>query len=323
MARQDEFGLARQTTGKSVTATSTMNYWVPVEEADEGQEREEIIVEETLGNRFPTGLDYGTRFFRITVRCAFRMDALPRILSAFVGQPTTTGAGPFVHTHTPEVAGKIPEWMSMFLVRNDPSPAIIDLFFNARGDELEIIFEPNQAPRLNATFIALDLDDAQANPTSTMDVSERQKFYNTTATIALDGGGATAITLARWALRYRNNHDTDEAVLGSRSLYDLPFGNADCEVEFSPRQDLAIHYRRQLQLNPASAKIVLTADNAGAGVADREVIATVYACEYIEAPAPVRAGEVLKMVPITARAKLDGAGKFVDIAVKNNVTTYA
>lgn len=321
MARQDEVGLARQTTGKSATPTTTMNYWIPVEEADEGIEREEIIVDETLGNRFPTGLDYGTRFFRLTLRMAFRMDALPRVLSAFLGQPTTTGVGPFVHTHDPAAAAKIPEWMSLFMVRNDPSPAIIDLFFNARGDELEIVFEPNQAPRLTATFIVLDLDDTQANPASTMDASARQKFYQTNAQIDT-GGGLAAITLARWALRYRNNHDTAEAVLGSRSLFDLPFGNADCEVEFSPRAALSTHYRQQLLTDPTSTKIVLTADNTLAGVNSRKVVATVYACEYIEAPAPVRAGEVLKMIPVAARAKLDGAGKFIDVVVTNNVATY-
>lgn len=321
MARRDEFGIARQTTGKSVTPTTTMNYWVPVEEADEGVEREEIIVEETLGTRFASPLDYGTRFFRITARLAFRMSALPRILSSFVGQPTTSGAGPFTHLHEWHGAAKIPEWMSMFLVRNDPSPEIIDLFFNARGEEFEIVFEPNQAPRLSATWIALGLDDTQANPVSTMDTSERQKFYNTTATIDT-GGGPTAMTLARFAIRGRNNHDTDEAVLGSRDLFDLPFGNADLEVEFTPRTTLSTHYRRNLQVDPTAVKIVLTADNGLAGAANRKVVTTVWSCDTIDAPAPIRAGEVLKSVPVTARAKEDATGKVLDISVVNSVATY-
>lgn len=326
MARRDEFGIARQIAGKAGTATTPMNYWVPVEEADEGVDRAEIIVEETLGTRFASPLDYGTRFFRITARLAFRMSSLPRLLSAFVGQPVTTGAGPFVHTHDWHAAASIPEWMSLFLVRNDPNPAIIDLFYNARGEEFEIVFEPNQAPRMTATFIALDLDDDEANPTSTMDTSERQKFYKTTAQLDIAGGGLTTHVLRRFAIRGRNNLDTDEAVLGSRSLFDLPFGNADLDVEFEPRENLAAHYRRNLLADPESVKIVLTADNAGAGAANRKVVTTVYSCDYIEAPAPIRAGEVLKSVPITARAKevetgVD-AGKVLTIAVTNSVATY-
>lgn len=321
MARRDEFGIARQVAGKAGSATTTMNYWVPVEEADEGVEREEIIVEETLGTRFASPLDYGTRFFRITARLAFRMSALPRILSSFIGQPTTSGAGPFTHLHEWHGAGKVPEWMSMFLVRNDPSTAIIDLFYNARGEEFEIVFEPNQAPRLSATFIALDLDDTQANPTSTMDTSERQKFYNTTAQID-SGGGNSTIVLSRFAIRGRNNHDTDQAVLGSRALYDLPFGNADLEVEFTPREALSTHYRRNLQTDPTAVKLTLTADNGLGGAANRKVTTTVWSCDYIDAPAPIRAGEVLKSVPISARAKEDATGKVLDISVVNGVATY-
>lgn len=322
MARQDEFGLARQPAGKGSSGITTMDYWIPVEEADDAIEREEIIVDETLGNRFPTGLDYGTRFWRVTVRLAFRMNSLPRILSAFLGQPASSGAGPTQHLFETTAANKIPEWHSGYLVRNDPSPAIIDLFYNMRGEELQIVFEPNQAPRLALTFLTLDLTDPPpANPVSTMDVSERQKFFNTTCQIDT-GGGPSTIVLARFALTFRNNHDTDEAVLGSRSLFDLPFGNVDMEVSFRPRAGLNDHYRRQLQQDPTSVKLVLTADNGLSGAAEREVQATAYALEYIDAPAPVRAGEVLKAVDITARAKLDAAGKFCDLLVKNGVASY-
>lgn len=321
MSRIDKFGIARQTAGKGAAATTVMDYFIPVESVDENQEREEITVDETLGNRFPTGLDYGTRFFRVPVNCAFRMNSVPRLLSGFLGQPTTAGVGPYTHTFDPTAAGKIPEWMSMYLVRRDPATAIVDLFYNARGEEMEIVFEPNQAPRLNGQYIALDLDDTRTDPTATVDSSERQKFYNTTVQIDT-GAGLVLVKLARFAIRYTNNHDTDQAILGSRSLYDLPYGNADCEVEFSPRETLSTYYRQALLADPQSTKLILTATNGLAGAALRSFTWTVYACESIDAPASVSGAEVLKMVPVTARAKLDGAGKFVDSVVTNGVATY-
>lgn|SRR5574337_1254054 len=322
MSRIDKFGIARQASGKGLAATTTMDYFIPVESSDEDQEREEIIVEETLGNRFPTGLDYGTRFFRVPVNCSFRMASAPRLMSAFLGQPTSAAAGAvFNHTFDPTVAGKIPEWCSMYVVRRDPSTPIVDLFFNARGEQMEIVFEPNQAPKLNGQFIALDLDGTQSDPAATVDVTERQKFYNTTVQIDT-GSGLTTIKVARFAITYTNNHDTDQAILGSRSLYDLPYGNADCQVEFSPRENLSTYYRQALLADPTSTKLVLTADNGLAGAASRKFTFTVYACEYIDAPAAVSGSEVLKMIPVTARAKLDGSGKFVDSVVTNAVTSY-
>jgi hypothetical protein len=148
-----------------------------------------------------------------------------------VGQPTTTAGagadvGAFSHLHDPTAAGKIPEWHSIFVVRNDPNPAIVDLFWDARGNEVTFSVAPNDYLKMEANYIALDLDDTQSNPAVTADTS-RRKFSECTGEISLDGGATwTAMALANWSITYGNALDTDEAVLGSRKLYALPAGNA-------------------------------------------------------------------------------------------------
>lgn len=322
MSRIDFVGLGRQIAGAGTKVTA-MDYYVPVETSDGDQDRAELTIEETLGTRFPSGLEYGTRFFTIPMAGAPRAAALPRILSGFVGQPTTAaggGAGTFVHTQDPTVAGKIPEWHSIYVVRNDPSPPIVDLFWDARGNELALDVAPNDFLKMDASWIGLDLDDAQSAPVATTDTSHRWKFSECIVELSTDNGTTWGpFASAAWGITYRNNLDTDNAVLGSRKLYGLPVGNADCEVRFSPRVALNTHYRRALLADPATIALRMTATPAaGTGT----LVVTVHALETISAPAPVSGADVLKMVEVTARAKLSDAGKFVTFATTNSVATY-
>lgn len=323
MARSDIFALARQATGQG-TPDLTPDYYVPAEGVDPDVDRETIAVEETSGDRFPTGLEYGTRFFTINARLAPRMNSLPRLLSAWMGQPTTGApvSGVYPHVFDPTVAGKQPEWHTIAAVRSDPTPAIVDFFTDCRGDRFTLTFAANDAPRLNGTLIGIGLDDTQSAPTPTHDTSERQKFHN--ALVYLDDGGGEAVfACAVWALEYGNNLDTDNAVLGSRELYALPFGNADAQVTFSPRVDLSDHYRRALLEDPASIKVRLIADNGLAGALHRQVEVIVPALETVSAPAPIDGSSVLKMVEVTARAKKNESdGKFCTVTVRNAVATY-
>jgi Phage tail tube protein len=318
MSRIDFVGLGRQTAGPGTKVTA-MDYYVPVESSDADVDRAELTMEETIGTRFPTGLVYGTRFFTIPFVGAPRPASLPRILSAFVGQPVTTGTGPYVHVQDPTVAGKIAEWHSIFVVRKDPSPPIVDLMWDARGNDIALNIAPNDYLRMEANFIALDLDDTQSAPVPTADLTKRWKFSEAIAEISTDGETTwDSVVTAGWGITYSNNLDTDNAILGSRKLWALPMGNADCEVRWSPRELLNDNYRRALFADPAQIALRLTAT----GVDGAILTVTVHECEIVTAPAPVSGADVLKMVEITARAAQRDDGKFVDFEVTNDVASY-
>src|SRR5213082_1653928 len=156
MSRVDFVGLARQPAGQG-TKVTTMEYFVPVESSSVNQNREELTIEETVGNRFPTGLDYGTRYFEVPMSGAPRMASIPRVISGFLGQPTTVAGaggdvGAYTHTFDPTVAGKVPEFHSIFAVRKDPNPAIVDLFWDARGNELALNVAPNDFLKMEANW---------------------------------------------------------------------------------------------------------------------------------------------------------------------------
>ena len=58
MARSDSVGLAKQTA--LGTKQTTMEFFVPVESAEISNNVETLEAEETIGTRFPTGVDYGS-----------------------------------------------------------------------------------------------------------------------------------------------------------------------------------------------------------------------------------------------------------------------
>jgi hypothetical protein len=302
------------------TKVTTMDYYVPVETANVDQDRAELTIEETIGTRFPTGLEYGTRFFTIPLVGAPRLASLPRILSAFMGQPDTTGSGtPYTHVHDPTLATKIAEWHSLFVVRRDPNPPIVDLFWDARGNTIALDVAPNDFLKMDASFIALDLDDTQTAPTPVTDLTERLKFSTCIVDVSEDGGTTwNPVASAGWGITYNNNLDTDNAVLGSRKLYALPEGNADCEVWWSPREDLNDKYRRALLADPDDLALRMTATGLTGSI---EVL--VHSTEIVNGPAPVSGADVLKMIEFTARARTaPSTGKFVTITIENDVAAY-
>jgi hypothetical protein len=340
MSRIDRVGIARQSSGQGTAAVATMEYFPTVESADENQNRETLSIEETVGNRFPTGIDYGTRFFEVPLALAPRMSSYPRLLSGFLGQPDSVAggtalstAGSNVHTFDPTGGGtatKIAEWHTLLVERNDPSAPIIDSFYNARGNEFEMSVQPNDFLRSSMSWIALDVDGsgtAHGGGTVGRDTSHRRKFSEVTIELDTTGSGtawSTAVAAA-WGMTYSNQLDTDEAVLGSRSLYALPMGNATCELRFSPRESLATHYRRALQTDPTTIALRMTATGPVIGTSSvtEKIVVTCWAIEVTDAPAAVSGADVLKMVEVTARAKQrDSDGAFITVAVTNGVTSY-
>jgi len=224
------------------------------------------------------------------------------------------------HTFDPTLPGKIAEWHSIFVARNDPSPPIVDLFYDCKGNELQLNIAPNDYLKFDATFYGMHVDDTTVAPTPTTDMTAKSKFSQAVVEISEDGETTWGpVVSAGWGFTYNNNIDTDEAVLGSRELYDCPEGNADLEVRFSPRENMLDYYRQNLLADPTQIAVRMTATQAdGTKI---QVIA--HNVEITDAPAGVDGSAVLKMIDVTGTASLSPAGKFITVVVTNSVATYA
>jgi hypothetical protein len=327
MSRVDIVGLAKQSA--MGTKQTTMEYFPPEVSMDVNQQRDTLTLEETLGSRFPSGLDYGSRFFELAMQGALRPSSLPRVKSGFLGAPVTTAgisgdAGSYTHVFDPTLGAAIVPH-SIFAVRKDPTPAIVDLFFDAVGNTFDETYAPNAYVTGAWNWIALDLDDTQSAPSATRDTSPRWKFDQVVVYINLNGAGEAAVKCAAASISYNNNIDTDEAILGSRKLYAAPVGNADCTISFSPREALNSYYREALKADPttSSMRIVATGPAIGTTTKFQTVETDVAAFEITDAPAPISGADVLKMVQVSGRAKLDDVtGKFVTQKIINDVASY-
>lgn len=328
MSRVDIVGLAKQSAFG--TKTTVMEHYPPEVSMDITDNRQALTIEETIGSRFPTGLDYGTRYFDLAINGAFRPASGPRMKSGFLGAPDTVAGtagdtGSFVHTFDPTLAGKTPVPHSLFGVRKDPSPAIVDLFWDALGNTFDETYAPNAYVLGTYNWIALDLDDTQSAPSPSRDTSARWKFSQVAVFVNLAGAGEVAVKCASASVSYNNNLDTDEAILGSRKLYALPVGNADCEIKFSPREALNTYYREALKADPTTSSLRIVATGpAIAGTTKFFTVETdVSAFEITDAPASISGADVLKMVEVTGRAKLDDVtGKFVKQIYTNATASY-
>lgn len=326
MSRLDSAGIGRQVAAG--TKKTVMDYFFPVESADPGISREELTKEETTGHKFPTDLEYGSRFFEVGATGGARLASLPRLLAGFFGDPTTTvpGGGVTSKKHAFDPVGKVLQPHSILVNRTDPSPAITDLFWDAIGSELTLGVEGNGFLDFDATWIAKEVDRTQGEPSPTFDMTQRFPFHTVTAFVSINGAAEVAIALSSFELSYNNNVDTDQVVLGSRSLYKVKEGNVDADVTFTTKDALQAHYlRAMLDATPDNVKIRLLATGAiieAAIPASVEII--VYRCQYTDAPAGIDAGDTLDEIEVSARAAYDvTASKFVDVNVTNAVASYA
>ena len=329
--RNDAVGLAKQT--DLATAKTTMDYFLPVETATPSMNREQVTIEETIGNRFPTGMDYGVRFWEIAMAGAARASSFPRVLSAFLGAPTSavqSDPTTYLHSFDPAAVGKLPLPHSIIVDRDDPTPNITDLFVGCLGNTLTLSVEPNGFLRYEAGFVAQQLDQTQAAPTVIMDNSPRFTFDQVIAYLKVGAGTETAFPCGSFSLEYLNNVPTDEAVLGSKFLYTLKEGNADATVSFvareGPAPDLRLldHYRRALLDSPAlcQARIMATGAVTG-GALKYQFEVKVPAFEYVDAPAAVAAADRLSTLEVSGRCRLDPVtSKFVQVNVQNKVASY-
>lgn len=327
MSRVDAVGLAYQATFG--TEETTMEYWIPVETADVNENPTDLSIQETIGNRFATALDRGTRFFDVPMAGALRAVSGVRLFSGFICQPVAAGSGPYTHTMDPTVADAAPVFHSAFAVRNDPisvgQDPIVDLFYDMLGNQLDVTINANDYVKFNAAWIALNVDGDQDAPDVTADASPKLKFDEVVVSTSVDDGTSWVALLAAAAgITYQNNLDTDEAVLGSRALYALPYGNADAQVTFTARSDMLTWYRAALAADPTDVSVKMVCTGATPYIFS-VLLASV---QEITAPAPISGADVLKGIDVTATAHLDslGAGpnanKFLTAVFTNSTATY-
>ena len=327
MSRFDSVGLAKQTA--LGTKNTVMTYFVPVDSADPGINRETLEIEETLGNKFPTDIEYGSRFYEVSFSGAVRVASLPRVLSGFLGAPTTTtpggGTSSRNHAFNPAAGGGaalVPH--SILVNRTDPSPGITDLFWDALGNSFTMSVDANGFLSFDAAYVAKELDDTQPEPTVTADLTRRFPFHEAKCYLSVDGGAEAEVKVSSFSLTYNNNIATDQVVLGSTSLYSTPEGNVDADYSFTTKEALSTHYRRALQATPANVKVRLEAlGPIIEGTIKYKVEVIIYRSQTIDAPAGISAGDFLRDIDVSGRAAYDSAtSKFVEVNVVNIVPSY-
>lgn len=327
MSRLDKFALAKQSA--LGTKTTVMEYVLPVESAQPALQRTEMSRDETDATKFPTDLEYGARFWEVPVVGAARLNSLPRLLSAFMGAPTTILAPGGVSTskkHQFDPWGKTLVPHSMEVDRMDPKPnPIADRFWDCLGNELTVHVTPNDWINYEAHFIAKERDPAITPTAVAVDLSRRFAFHAFSAFISVNGAAEVALPIESFSFTLSNNVSTDQVQLGSRSLFKVQEGNVTGSVSFTPKSTLDAHYARAtLDNDPDNVKVRLIATGQvidGTAVQTVELIA--YRCQYTDAPAPVAAGSTLDGLTVAATCVGDFTlSKFLDVNVINPVASY-
>lgn len=325
----DSVGLAKQTgagRGGLGTPNPVPSYYLPVTAASPGPNTQEMELAETTGTPFESDPERGVQWFGPTMRGGARSASLPRLLSMFLGDPTSAlaagGTTATEHVHDP-VAEPHPRAHSILMAREDVDPAIVDLLEDCIGSELALDVAPSEEGWVlfDATMVALGLDDSLPAPSATHDLSPRFPFYRTACYISVDGGAEAEIAVGRFGMRYSLNPPTDQTVLNSRRLYKAPPGRRRVELTFVPKEDLDGYYRRAMALEPESIAVRLVAEGPIIEAAIRHSFQLeIFRAFEFTAPADIDGSRPLVDVEVTARASLDAAtNKILEATTTNAV----
>lgn len=334
MSKQDRIYMGLQAGGalKTPLAPNATNILSPpVSSEGIGLEREDMDIDETLGSRAPSAREYGGRIFEGDIEGAGRPNSLGLFLSMMFGAPVTTvvspaGADPvtdpavYRHTWNPTAAGKSPLPASIWTVNNDVSPAIIDKYVGAKGNELSLEVEANGYLTFTMGVAAYLLDQTSAEPTGVpQDLTKKWAFHQVKAFLAVAGGAEGSVGLMDFGFDYSNNLVTDQFVLGSKEVENMPEGNIEPEVSFTPASDIQGHYRRSLLDTPEDVALRLLAEGPVIKGTFRNTLELQLArLQYTEAPVDIDAGETLSGVEVTAIPVINESdNSFMTISITN------
>lgn len=328
MSRIDKTGIAAQ--ADINTPASAPSYGIPVTTESINKNQDTIDISETLGSRGPSQSEYGIRFFEGTMSGAIRPVSFPLLLASFMGAPTTTGAGPYVHTFDP-LAIAYPVPLTVFGVNKDQllddslgviANPIISKFLGAVGNQMTISAEVNNYALFEGTMASkgADVDDT-AEPSITQDTSRKWAFNQIEVQLGI-GAGALATTYAQsFSFVFNNNLITDLGRLGSLDLWDLPLG-AEIESTLTVNflSNIPDHYRRAFENTPTKIKVKLIA--TGALISGSDFFTFTLDFPYLEtvtAPVERSGGDTLRTVEVAFNVTTDPAtGKMVTPSIKNS-----
>jgi len=314
------------------TARTTFDYSPPIASEDISMNREELEAEETLGNRAPAPQEYGGRIFTGGITYFARPNSSPIFASMAFGSPTTstpTGAvNARDHLFDPLGTNKEALAATLWLIKADPSPKIVDQLVGAKGNEYNLDVEANGYLGGSLGVSAVRLVTNATEPVGAVrDTTKKWGFTQVAANVSVNGAALAPIQLAQFGMSYSNNIVEDLFILGSNEVDDLPVGNITSEVTFTPTRNLQQHYNRALADNPDNVRLQLIATGAtalgtgGDATLYPELEIDIKRALYTEAPANVNAGETTRRIQVTARPVLDDAtSKLLLIRFRNAET---
>lgn len=328
MSRVDKTGIAAQVDIN--TPASAPSYGIPVVTESINKNQDIIDINETLGSRGPSQSEYGVRFFEGSMSGAVRPVSFPLLLAAYMGEPVTTGAGPYVHTFDP-LAITYPVPLTVFGVNKDQllndslgviANPIIAKFLGAVGNQMTISAEVNNYLLFEGTMASkgADVDDT-SEPSITQDTSRKWAFNQIEVQIGI-GAGALATTYAQsFSFVFNNNLITDLGRLGSLDLWDLPLGpEIESTLTVNFLSNIPDHFRRAFEATPTKVKLKLIA--TGALISGSDFFTFTLDFPYLEtvtAPVERSGADTLRTVEVEFNVTTDPAtGKMVTPSVKNS-----
>lgn len=288
-------------------------------------DRDTLDYDETVGSRAPTAQEYGGRVYSGDIEGAVRPNSFGLFLSMVLGPPESTlvSTGVYDHVWDPIASGNPgPLPASVWTVNRHEDGDIIDKYIGTKGDTLALEVSNDGYMVFTIGGVAYKLDQTATEPTGiAQDLTRKFPFHVVTAEIEVAGGGLASVPLLDFGLDYNNNLVTDQFVLGSQEVENIPEGNIEPEVTFTPAADVGEHYRRSLLDTPEDVHLKLTALGPIISTTNRYTVTVDLArLQYTEAPIEIDAGESLTGVEVTASPVLsDDATEFMTITIRNNV----
>lgn len=326
MSRADQLGMAPQV--DLDTTASAVAFSPPVTAEDIEIDREDLEIDETLGTRAPAAQEYGGRIFNGNVEGAIRPKSSGIVFTSFWGDPVSdqpaSVTDPTVYQHVWDPIVNDPRPITIWTVNNDPKPdPIIDKYVGALGSELTLTCEANDYYLFEAEYLAKSIVGlTPPAPSMTRDTTGKWPFHQVTAQLAVGSGSYSTIKLREFEMSYDNNLEDDQFVLGSQDVDSIPIGNIECEVSFTPTQDIEAHYRRSLADSPTDVRLKLTALGPIISNAYRyKLELEFHRLQTVEAPVEIDGEDPLRDVEVTANAVLnESTDKLITATLVN---TYA
>lgn len=311
MSRRDEFGFGLQ--GNIDTEAPSMSFSPPITGSEMAMDRQDMEIEETMGNRAPSAQDYGGKVFSGPVEAAARPTHLGGIFSMFWGPPITSTqpdamASPNVWTHEWDPLVADPVFATFLTKANDPDPSIINKFIGALGSELTLEVETNNYLLYTAEAIARQIIMDPAAPAAlTRETLPKWPFTDVQVLLGVAGSVPEIIKSKMWNIEFNNNLVDDEYILGQDMVDSIPLGDIELMSSFQPTRDISAHNRRAMADRPDLVKIVLRAVGRTIGASTERYTLEIElaACETIEAEVALDGSETLTDTEVSVRCILD------------------